>query len=31
MQKDRQDVQMEALTELEKYNRGCAVLGTGYL
>ncbi len=31
MLKDRQDVQTEALAELEKHKRGCAVLGTGYL
>ena len=29
MLKDRQDVQTEALAELEKHNRSCAVLGTG--
>ena len=29
MLKDRQDVQTEALAELEKHKRGCAVLGTG--
>ena len=31
MQKDRQDVQTEALAELEKHHRCTAVLGTGCL